>query len=157
MKLDEITHWPRHLWMASQSRMTSAWTLVESGDFAGAMYFGGLSVECVMQAIAIQEGKETDARHDLNLWLRKCPDLFVNAIKGPAGREHWSRLTADWDNRLRYLGTEGFLGYVRKRSMWNQLKGDEQARMKQFTKRFLHSAEEIKKKGDAQWLLLSNK
>ena len=155
MKLDDITHQPKHLWMASESRLGSAWTLLDSGDFAGAVYLGGLSVECVMQAIAIQTGKETDARHDLNLWLKKCPERFIDAVKRNETSTHWNRLVAVWNNRIRYLAWEGLLGYVRSNPLWNALKGEDEPRMKQFVKRFVQSAQEIQKIGVSEWQRLS--
>jgi len=156
MKLDDITYDAENLWEASEQRQISAWTLLKAGDWAGAMYLGGLSVECIIQAMAVQSGYAPDAWHDLNLWLLKCPARFIDSVKSGETAHHWSRLVADWDNRLRYVGWSGLLGYVRTRKAWRRLKGNDRDRMTQFVKDFLHSSQVIQLKGIAQWQL-SNK
>jgi len=108
----ELSHRPVVLFHASLDRLKESRRAFENHDYTLAMYLSGVAVECILQAIAIRNGSEHDARHDLSNWLAKCPKPLRDVIKGETAAA-WSQLLALWDNGLRYLSAAGLLGYLR--------------------------------------------
>ena len=101
---------------ASFDRLAEAQWMLERGSWPIAMYLAGLSIEALLQALAIRRGQAHDARHDLALWLNKCPVSLADALRSGASVE-WSTLRSVWDNDLRYLSFSGVLGRLRERGL----------------------------------------
>ena len=143
---------PKNLYLASQERIESARHLWHRRDFVGAMYFGGLAVECILQALAIADGAAHVAHHDLSAWLRICPARLSDAIqRGPASAD-WSRVIGDWRSDLRFLDHDALLSHLRRIPRWRKLRGDNHARIRQYVRESLNCAEAVQRKGVAQWL-----
>lgn len=144
---------PQVLYRASLEHMVAADVLLEADLLPLALYAAGLSVECILQAVALRRDPhmEHDARHDLDLWLRKCPMKLQNALKSPPVREDWNELRAFWSNSIRYLSHEGLLSAMRKREAMRRLRGDEKARLKTLIHRVVASAHAVHLKGVGAW------
>ena len=66
------THKPIVLYYASVERKEAAWAAYERKDYVLAMYLAGLAVECILQAIVLNDDPTHDAKHDLTKWLARC-------------------------------------------------------------------------------------
>ena len=141
---------------ASIERMDAAWNCLERNDFALAVYLGGLSVECILQAIVLKHGGIRDARHSLPNWLARCPASMHDAIKG-AARDEWSLLVSLWDNSLRYLSKDGLLGYLRQKGYTTGISGGAESVLRKNAKAMVASAEIVQRKGLAQWISFTKK
>lgn len=144
-------HNPATLFQASVDRMISAWVCWRHDDHALAMYLGGLSVECMLQALAHRQAIDHDARHDLHAWLRKTPLSLITSIQSDDSVSHWNRVVGSWHNGLRYFDRNALLGHVRVSADWRRYRGDDDARIRQSAKEFLQSAEQIQRKGLLEW------
>lgn len=131
--------------------MDAAWLAYEEDDYVLSIYLGGLAVECILQALALRSGARHDARHNLAEWLARCPASVRNALMRKDMREHWAIVAANWHNRLRYLSRATLLGYLRSKTTYHRLKGDELARMKAWSRAFLEAARRVHGKGVSQW------
>lgn len=154
----ELTRKPIVLYHASIERMTAAFRSLDekNADYVLAIYLAGLSVECLLQAIAMLHGAEHDARHSLSRWLRKCPVSLQEAIRTTAGRE-WNSLVALWNNELRYLSQNGLLGCLRKNGSTRGIAGGPSAMMRKIAKNVVSSAHLIQEEGLAQWVSFTRK
>lgn len=148
---DDLTHKPLVLYDASMQRMAAAQRSFDANDFPLTIDLAGLSVECVLQALALRNDSRHDARHNLAAWLARCPRPLQNELRTQPMDEHWVHLLAIWRNHLRYASRDSLLGYLRRVSQWRRLKGDDDARMKAMCRSVLQSAWEIQKKGLAAW------
>lgn len=148
----DLSHKPEVLYRASMERMAAAWrALDEAQDYSLAAYLAGLAVECILQAVAIRMGAAHDARHSLPKWLAKCPVELQDAIKSQVPDE-WSLLVALWDNGIRYLSREGFLGYVRDKGYTEKIRGGPESMLRKNAKLLVGAADAVHKKGLAQWV-----
>jgi len=148
----DLSHKPHVLYLASIERMHAARRCIDQKplDYVLAAYLAGLAVECILHAIAFRDGATHDAWHGLSSWLAKCPPSLHDAIK-PAAVEDWNRVLVLWDNRLRYLSVDGFIGYLRDRGFTRGLKGDRDSLMRRNVKLLVDAAERVHQKGLAQW------
>ena len=110
----DLSYRPNVLYLASIERMATARRLVDQGscDYVLASYLAGLTLECILQVIALRDGSAHDARHSLSNWLSKCPPMLHEELKGSA---EWNQVVALWDNGIRYLSFDGLLGYSETR------------------------------------------
>lgn len=109
------------LFDASFERRADAEALFAHKRWTLCIYVAGLAVECVLQAIALRHRAELDARHDLALWLTRCPNRVSDRIQANAPNA-WSFLRVCWENRLRYLSDDAALGYLRAKGLAKGLK-----------------------------------
>jgi HEPN domain-containing protein len=58
---------PDHYLEASANRIEIARRLHNIGHYSAAVYFAGVSVECLLRAYIVRENPEFDQRHDLKL------------------------------------------------------------------------------------------
>lgn len=150
MALD-LPHTPIVLYRASFERRDAAWSALARNDYVLAVYLGGLAVECLLQAAALLDDPTRDARHNLSMWLLRCRVSMQDALQSDTARPHWARLNRVWQNGLRYLSSEGFLGYLRQRELARNISGGPHAIMRRVAKDFLESVEFIHGQGVAQW------
>jgi hypothetical protein len=143
-----ISHKPIVLYRASIERMNAAHRAFGDRDYVLAAYLSGVAVECILQAMASNAGAAQDARHDLGLWLAKCPASFGNQVKGPI-RSEWSLLVSLWDNSLRYLSSDGMIGYYRRKRATYGISGNPLAIMREITRQIVQSSDMIHKRGVA--------
>jgi HEPN domain-containing protein len=135
----------------SAERKEAAWAAYEREDYVLAMYLAGLTVECILQAIALRDYPSHDARHDLPRWLGRCPASLQESIKSEAIRAHWSRLVRVWRNELRYLSGDGVLGYLRQQKLNVGISGGPDAVMRRNAKRLLEAAAAVHDRGVYAW------
>ncbi len=147
---------PVVLFHASLERMSACRQMFHASDYVLTSYLGGVAVECILQAIAFKLDAPRDARHDLAQWLTKCPEALQNEIRTVAPVE-WSRMASLWDNGLRYLSYEGFLGYLRDKNATRGISGGPNTVVRENARRLMRSADIIHQKGVAQWLRFTEK
>jgi HEPN domain-containing protein len=147
----DLAHNPVVLYHASGERKEAAWAAYDRKDYALAMYLAGLAVECILQAIALQDDPTHDAKHDLAKWLARCRKSLQNGIKSEAVREHWNRVVRMWRNELRYLSYDGVLGYLRQRNFHRGIAGGPDAIMRVNAKRLLDSTVAVHNRGVVAW------
>jgi hypothetical protein len=123
-------------------------------DYVLSSYVAGLAVECILQALALHHGAAHDARHELSMWLSKCPTALHNALKGSA---EWNLLVALWDNGIRYLSFDALLGYFRDKGKLHGKKGGVESKVRHVTKQLVDAAEIVHKEGLAVWLSSTKK
>ena len=152
----DLSHRPNLLYLASIERMDASRRLLQSKphDYVLANYLAGLSVECILQALALNNGASHDARHSLPKWLAKCPSSLHEILKTSA---HWSLLVALWDNNMRYLSFDGLLGYFRKKGCVRGKKGGVESIVRKVTMELLNAAQDVQNKGIAVWLSSTKK
>jgi hypothetical protein len=75
-----LSHRPNVLFAASAERLAAAVRAAGGSDWVMATYLAGLSVECMLQALALHLVPTHDARHDLSAWLSKCPRSFRDTL-----------------------------------------------------------------------------
>lgn len=154
----DITHKPRVLYAASIERMEAAWSALERKDPVLAIYLAGLSVECVLQAIALLDHPTHDARHDLTRWLARCRTSLQDAIKAPSARADWSLIVSVWRNDLRYLSREGMLRHLRRfQDLVRGKRGGAEAIMGAVAARVVQAAETVHSRGVVAWIHYSRK
>lgn len=147
-----LTHKPIVLYAASIERMEAAYVALERRDHVLAIYLAGLSVECVLQAIALLDDPAHDAKHDLPKWLARCRTSLQEAVKDPRVRTDWSLIVSIWRNDLRYLSREGMLRHLRRfRDLIRGIRGGPDAIMKTVAVRILQAAGTVHSKGVVAW------
>jgi hypothetical protein len=147
----DLSHKPVVLYHASLQRNAEAFRAFESKEHVLSMYVAGLGVECVLQALALRGGSPHDARHSLANWLARCPATLQDIINRDSSTQ-WNQLLALWSNGLRYLSDEGLLGYLREKGATRGIRGGPLSILRVNAKRLLDAADDIHKKGVAQWL-----
>lgn len=150
---ETLAHKPKVLYLASLERIEEAQTCRDSGHCVAAMYLGGLAVECILQALALRDNPQHDARHDLTKWLSRCPRSLEETLKSdPVVAGDWNRVDTVWYNGMRYLSENGLLGYLRGIDRAEKdIKGGREAILKENAKRLVDSASAVHKKGLATW------
>ena len=151
-----LSHKPQVLYVASIERMAAARREFDAKDYSTSMYLSGLSVECMLQAIALRNGARHDAHHSLLNWLSKCPTRLQDQIKGDI-IDGWNRVVALWDNGIRYLSTDGLLGYLRDRGFAFGVSGGRASIIRANAKALLDSAYAVHLRGIAQWVSSTGK
>ena len=152
----ELSYHAQVLYYASIERMEVAWNCLDRKDYALAVYLGGLSVECILQAIVLKLGGVRDAKHSLPIWLARCPVSMQDAIKGTA-RNEWNLVVALWDNSLRYVSKDGLLGYLRQKGYTTGIYGGPESVLRKNGKALVAAAEVVQRKGLAQWVSFTKK
>jgi len=154
----DYAHKPIVLYHASIERKEAAWTALEKRDHVLAIYLAGLSVECVLQAIALLDNPTHDARHDLPKWLARCRTSLQKTIMSREVRENWNLIVRLWRNDLRYLSSEGMLGYVRQfRDLVRGVRGGPDAIMNKVAFDFLNAVSRVHTLGVAKWATYTRK
>jgi hypothetical protein len=139
------------LYEASLDRIHEASLLFDGRAWGLSMYVAGLAVEALVQALALRAGAAHDARHDLDAWLRKCPERVIDGLVPHAG---WSRVVIVWRNDLRYLSKAGVLGYLRSRNLTARIKVGERGSdgvLRFNATQMLKAASAVHKKGVVMW------
>lgn len=146
----ELSYRPNVLYLASIERIITSRRLIDQTpqDFVVARYLAGLSVESILQAIALCHGAAADARHDLRQWLNRCPLQMIDALRGVP---EWSHIITAWDNGIRYLSFDGFLGHLRRRNLAQGRKGGVESMVRTSVKAIVESARIVHEKGTIQW------
>jgi hypothetical protein len=150
-----LSHRPNVLFAASAERLAAAVRAAGGSDWVMATYLAGLSVECMLQALALHLVPTHDARHDLSAWLSKCPRSFRDTLLTQAGCERWNLLVAVWRNDLRYQSRAAFLGHLRRLGIIRGIKGGGDAIMRYSAKRVLESASFVHRKELFAWQRLT--
>ncbi|HYO07750.1 MAG TPA: hypothetical protein VER17_02155 [Tepidisphaeraceae bacterium] len=146
-----LSHNPAVLYHASLERITAARRALDDSAFVEAMYWSGVSVECILQAVALRGTKSHDAAHDLPKWLAKCPSSLQDVIKTSTITE-WSKVVIMWDNHLRYLSFDGLLGYLRAKRLTHGVSGDAKSVVRWNARQLVDAAAVVHARGVAHWL-----
>ena len=110
---------------ASACRMETARRLHQSGRYSAAIYFAGVSIECLLRAIIGREDTQFDQRHDLR---ELCKKSQLQALIRPEDRrqadawlgEVWMR----WKNNYRFVSDDRLRAEFRKLGHNRGIRGD---------------------------------
>lgn len=144
---------PGHYRHASLERLQDARQLVENERFAGATYFAGLSVECMLRSLLVPG--LFDAKHDL---LKLARGGFFAGLGDEAARKAGGLLTevmARWLNSQRYCSEERLIAWIkREKKLPLATKGN---LVKEHCRRLLDAAAELVSIGDLRWREISKR
>lgn len=149
-----LTKRPHLLYLASLEHIAAMDTLRRERRWVLAIYAGGLAVECVLQAVALRRDPTDDVRHDLRVWLSRCPVSLHDAMRDPLAR-HWSFLNTVWSNSLRYLSQDGLLGHLRALQLNRGVRGGYESVLKLNCDRLAEAARAVHGIGAIAWLRTS--
>lgn len=135
---------------ASLERMDEAELLLAECRWASAVYLAGLSVECLLQAIALRDRATDDVRHDLRRWLARCPAVLQATIQEKTASE-WSTLNVLWSNKIRYMSESGLLGHLRRLRLDRGLKGGRDSMLRKRSAELVEAARAVHGKGLVVW------
>lgn len=144
-----LSHQPGVLYEASLERMREANLLLDMNCHVLSSYVAGLAVETLLQAHAIRAGSSHDARHDLRLWLAKCPYDLIDTVKQSA--QEWSLVCSVWSNEMRYYSKNGLLGILRSKKEHRGDRGGPESILKNGARRCVEAARVVHAKGVMQW------
>lgn len=110
---------------ASASRIETSRRLHRIGRYSAAIYFAGVSVECLLRSFIVREDPKFDQRHDLRALCKKAQ---LSAFIRPQDRRRttawlgnvWTR----WKNSYRFAADERIRTEFRRLGHNRGIKGD---------------------------------
>lgn len=110
---------------ASAFRIETARRLHQSGRYSAAIYFAGVSVECLLRAIITREDPQFDERHDLR---DLCKKSQLQALIKPGDRRLADAWLGDvwmrWKNNYRFVSDDRLRSEFRRLGHNRGIKGD---------------------------------
>jgi HEPN domain-containing protein len=110
---------------ASASKIATARQLHRMGRYSAAIYFSGVSIECLLRAFIVRKNPEFDSRHDLSDLYKKSQlqDIIHPKNHREAGAwlgDIWTR----WKNNYRYVSDDRLKVQFRRLRLNRGIKGD---------------------------------
>ena len=116
---------PEHYLEAAQEQIGSARVLRNRRRYPAAIYFAGVSVECLLLAYRTREKPEFDSRHDLGSLLKESG--IVEFIR-PKDRRRLPVFLADvwtrWKNNYRFASSDRLTAEFKRLKLDRGIKGD---------------------------------
>ena len=142
---------PEHYLEAASDRLNEALLLHGRANFAAAIYFAGVGVECLLRAYRVRDNTVFDARHDLAELLRQSRLLsFVepsdSRITAAALGEVWSH----WKNDYRYASNARLLSEFKQLKLHRDTRGDQ---LKAASSAVIDAAFTLLTKGRQRWTI----
>jgi len=139
---------PEEYYEASHEKLQTAMHLHEQGKYPCAMYFFGVSVECILRAYITAKSPEFDEKHVLpRLFISSGIERLVSEKNrkkiGAALGDIWAR----WKNDFRYASRRKVEGFMHKANL-ARYKGDF---LKENSRIMRDAASIIVVKGMAKW------
>ncbi len=134
---------------ASASRIETARRLHRIERYAAAIYFAGVSIECLLRAFITREDSQFDQRHDLR---ELCKKAQLEALIHPTNRRQadawlgdvWSR----WKNNYRFAADDRIRAEFRKLGHNRGIKGDF---LKENSRVVVEAAYQLRTLGERRW------
>lgn len=134
---------------ASAFRIETARRLHRIGRYSAAIYFAGVSIECLLRAFITRRDPQFDQRHDLR---ELCKKAQLQALIRPADRRQadawlgnvWMR----WKNNYRFASDDRMRAQFRKLGHNRGIKGDF---LKENSRIVVESAYQLRTLGEKRW------
>lgn len=140
--------------IASAYRIETARRLHKQGRYSAAIYFAGISIECLLRAFIIFKDPEFDQRHNLHELCKKAGLEDLITYKHRREANAWlGNIWARWKNNYRYASDERLRAEFKKLGHDRGIKGDF---LKQNSSIVVDSAYELRTMGEKRWLLKKN-
>ena len=134
---------------ASATRIETARRLHQNGRFSAAIYFSGVSVECLLRAYITRDDPQFDQRHDLYALFKKAQ---LADFIGPQNRRQVSAwlgsVWARWKNNYRFASDERLRTELRRLGHQRGVKGDF---LKENSRIVVESAYQLRTLGERRW------
>ncbi|CAN5252642.1 hypothetical protein BH09SUM1_BH09SUM1_16550 [soil metagenome] len=140
---------PDHYRDASLHRIADALELYKQDKYAGAIYYAGVSVECILRAYRVRQDPEFDSRHDLEI-LEKSSGIatFIPENQGRHFAQQFTVVWSRWKNDYRYASDERLRSEFRRLKLYQGIKGDF---LKENARITMAAALELVNQGVSQW------
>lgn len=142
---------PKDYMEASAFRIETARRLYQSGRYSAAIYFAGVSIECLLRAIITREDSQFDERHDLR---ELCKKSQLQGLIRPEGRRQADAWLGDvwmrWKNNYRFVSDDRLRSEFRRLGHNRGIKGDF---LKENSRIVVESAYQLRTLGERRWQL----
>ena len=132
---------------ASSSRIDAARRLHESGCYSAAIYFAGVSIECLLRAFITREDLQIDQRHDLRELYKKAP-LLIRPQNNRQANAWLGEVWVRWKNNYRFASDDRLRTQFKKLRLNRGIKGDF---LKENSRIVVESAYHLRKLGAKRW------
>lgn len=110
---------------ASASRIETARRLHQGGRFSAAIYYAGVSIECLLRAIITRVDPQFDERHDLK---ELCKKAQLQVLIRPKDRRQADAWLGDvwmrWKNNYRFVSDDRLRSEFRRLGYNRGIRGD---------------------------------
>lgn len=114
-----------HYLEASDYRIETARKLHEGGRYSAAIYFAGVSLECLLRAYITRVDPQFDERHDLQ---DMCKRAQLQDFLKPGNRRQANAWLGDiwtrWKNSYRYASDDRLRAEFRRLRHYRDIRGD---------------------------------
>ena len=136
---------------ASAFRIETARRLHRIGRYSAAIYFAGVSIECLLRAFIVREDSQFEQRHDLR---ELCKKAQLQALIRPVDRRQADAWLGDvwmrWKNNYRFASDDRMRVQFRKLGHNRGIKGDF---LKENSRIVVESAYQLRTLGERRWHL----
>jgi len=137
---------------ASAFRIETARRLHEIGRYSAAIYFAGVSIECLLRAFITREDPQFDQRHDLRELYKKAP-LLIRPKNNRQANAWLGDVWVRWKNNYRFasddrLRTQFMRTQFKKLRLNRGFKGDF---LKANSRIVVESAYQLRTLGEKRW------
>lgn len=134
---------------ASGYRIETARRLHRSGRYSAAIYFAGVSIECLLRAFIVRDAPHFDERHDLR---QLCKRAELEAFIRPRHRRQANAWLGDvwtrWKNNYRFASDDRLRSEFRRLGHNRGIKGDF---LKENCRIVVDAAYELRTLGERGW------
>jgi HEPN domain-containing protein len=134
---------------ASAFRIETARRLHRIGRYSAAIYFAGISIECLLRAFITRRDPQFDQRHDLRELYKKAP---LQELIHPTDRRKADAWLGDvwmrWKNNYRFASDDRMRTEFRKLRHNRGIKGDF---LKENSRIVVESAYQLRTLGEKRW------
>ena len=134
---------------ASAFRIETARRLHKIERYSAAIYFAGVSIECLLRAFILREDPQFDQRHDLR---DLCKKAQLQMLIRPTNRRKADAWLGDiwtrWKNNYRFASDDRLRSEFRKLGHNRGIKGDF---LKENSRIVVESAYQLRTLGEKRW------
>ncbi len=134
---------------ASAFRIETARRLHRIGRYSAAIYFAGVSIECLLRAFITREDPQFDQRHDLR---ELCKKAQLQSLIRPKDRRQADAWLGDiwmrWKNNYRFASDDRIRTQFHKLGHDRGMKGDS---LKENSRIVVDSAYKLRTLGEKRW------
>ena len=138
-----------HYLEASAFRIQTARRLHEIGRYSAAIYFAGVSLECLLRAFITREDPQFDQRHDLRELYKKAQlQAFIRPKDHRQAGAWLGDIWTRWKNNYRFASDDRMLAEFRKLRHNRSIKGDI---LKENSRIVVEAAYQLRTLGERRW------
>lgn len=134
---------------ASAFRIDTARRLHKMGRYSAAIYFAGVSIECLLRAFITRKDPQFDQRHDLR---ELCKKAQLQALIRPGDRRQADAWLGDvwmrWKNNYRFASDDRMRTQFKRLGHDRGIKGDF---LKENSRIVVESAYQLRTLGERRW------